>query len=280
MLITLREMLDEAKKGKYGVGMFNAFNIELARGVMEAAEETRSPVIFSTAEALLPYCDLEMAASFLLPMLKKATIPVVLHLDHGFADGVLKKAIEVGFTSVMYDCSTRPYEENVALCADMTDFAHKKGVSVEGELGHVAFDETGSVGSGGYEYTKVEEVRDFAQRTKVDALAIAIGTEHGPYSEKPVLDLKRLAEIRENTDTNLVLHGGSGLSDDAFRDCVKNGIQKINIYTDISYAASRAAHDFVEHNTPNIHEVSEAMREAVKKATIEKLMIFGCAGKG
>ncbi|MDO4547661.1 MAG: class II fructose-bisphosphate aldolase [Clostridia bacterium] len=276
MLVTMREILDDAKKRRYGVGMFNTFNIEMALGVLSAAEEMKAPVIIGTAEALLDCCDLELAAQFIGFLAKRSTVPVALHLDHGFTDEVVRRAIDSGFTSVMLDCSEAPYEENVQRLKAMSEYAHKKGASVEGELGHVVFDTAEDTG---YVYTKPEQARDFVERTNVDALAIAIGTAHGVYKEKPVLDLERLRRIRAATDAGLVLHGGSGLSDDDFRNVVRDGIQKINIYTDVSFAMTRAARDYVEKHSPKAEEVSPAMREAAKRAAIAKLELFGCAGK-
>lgn len=276
MLVTMREMLDDARAKRYGVGMFNTENIELALGVIEAAEALKAPVIIGTAEALLQCADLPLCAQFLSFLAKRSSVPVALHLDHGLTESTVKQAVDLGFTSVMYDCSEVPYEGNVARLCDMAEYAHKRGVSVEAELGHVVFDTKEDTG---YAYTKPQEVCDFVGRTGVDALAIAIGTAHGPYKVKPVLDLERLRAIRALTDANLVLHGGSGLSDDDFRNCVRDGIQKVNIYTDVSFAASDAAALWVKEHNRNIHDVSCAMREAVREATLTKLRLFGCAGK-
>ena len=280
MLVNLKEILEDAKNRHYGVGMFNTFNIEMAKGVMEAAEETGSPIIFGSAEVLLPCCDLEMLASFLLPMAKKASVPVALHLDYGYTEENIKKAIKLGFTSVMYDCSTLPFNENAQKCREITAYAHKFGVSVEGELGHVAFDEDGTENEAGYNYTKPDEVRQFVEITDVDALAIAIGTEHGVYKSKPVLDIERLKEIRNITDRALVLHGGSGLALKDLQDCIKNGIQKVNIYTDISIAACEAAHEYVETKGKNIDGLSPYVKEAVKKVAMSKMIDFGSIQKG
>ncbi len=279
MLCTLKEVLDDARAKKYGVGMFNAFNVELALGVFEAAEELQSPIIIGTAQALLPCASLELVASFLLPMIKKSKLPVALHLDHAFDESVIKEAIGVGFTSVMYDCSMKSFKENVERCASLTEYAHERNVSVEGELGHVALDEGGTGEGRGYVYTEPREVQDFVKLTGVDALAIAIGTEHGVYASKPVLDIERLKEIRALTDANLVLHGGSGLSLSDIQNCIESGIQKINIYTDISIAACGAAVKEIEDNGPAMNEVSVVMKEAVKKTARRKMIDFGSAGQ-
>lgn len=276
MLVSMKEILDDARTRGYGVGFFNTFNPEMILGVMDAAEELRSPVIIGTAEGLLPCCDMELCLAQLLLAAKRSPVPVAVHLDHGFTLETVYKALDAGFTSVMFDCSEVAYEKNVELLRQLTQAAHKKGISVEGELGHVIFNTKEDTG---YAYTEPQQVNDFVDRTGVDALAIAIGTAHGPYKEKPVLDLKRLRNIRALTQANLVLHGGSGLSDEDFRNCVRDGIQKINIYTDISYAATRAAHDHVEKGGLRIEDVSRAMRAAIRAATLNKLNLFGCANK-
>ena len=276
MLVTSKEILQDARVHHYGVGMFNTFNTEMALGVMEAAEELRAPVIIGTAEALLHCCDLDLTFSMLIGLADRARVPVAIHLDHGFTESLIKKAIDMGFTSVMFDQSELPYQQNVDNLRRMADYAHQRGVSIEGELGHVVFD---SAEDTGYAYTKPEDVADFVHRTGVDALAIAIGTAHGVYKEVPVLDLERLRAIRKVTDAALVLHGGSGLSDDDFRNVVRDGIQKINIYTDVSFATSQAAHDWVAAHDPRIENVSVKMREAARDAAIKKLLLFNCQGK-
>lgn len=276
MLVTMREILQDARMRHYGVGMFNTFSVEMALGVMDAAEELKAPVIIGSAEGLLNCCDMELIVSMVGCIARRAKVPVALHLDHGFTESLVRKAIESGFTSVMYDRSETPYEENVKCLAEMTEYAHKHNVSVEGELGHVVFDNPEDTG---YAYTRPEEVTDFVARTHVDALAIAIGTAHGVYKETPVLDLERLRAIRKVTDVGLVLHGGSGLSDDDFRNVVRDGIQKINIYTDVSFATSQAAHDWVETHDKKIENVSVAMRAAAREAALQKLRLFNCEGK-
>lgn len=275
MLVNLKEILQDAKSRNYGVGMFNTFGIEMAKGVLEAAEETGSPVIFGSAEVLLPCCDLETLATFLIPMAKKASVPVVVHLDHGYTEKIIKKAVDLGFTSVMYDCSALPFEENARNCARIAAYAHAFGASVEGELGHVAFD-----GEKGDNYTQPEQVEKFVELTDVDALAVAIGTEHGVYKSKPVLDIERLKEIRAVTDRALVLHGGSGLSLKDLQSCIKNGIQKVNIYTDISMAACDSAHEYVEKKGRNIEGMSVFMKDAIKKVAMQKMIDFGSSGMG
>ena len=277
MLVTLREVLKDAQEKKYGVGLFNTVNLEMAKGVLAAAEELKSPVIIGTAEVLLPYASLEELAYFLVPMAKKASVPVVLYYDHGLTDKKIVEAMRLGFSSIMYDCSTDTYENNIARVAQMVKIADMFGASVEGELGHVGANDE-SAGDDSI-YTEPEQARDFAQRTGVDALAVAIGTAHGAYKEKPRLDIGRLAEISRTVPVPLVLHGGSGLSDEDFKNCVANGISKINIFTDINCAAAKAAHDFYKEGC-GLTDIQNQITEAVKQETMKKMRIFGSAGRG
>ena len=277
MLVTLREVLKDAQEKKYGVGLFNTVNLEMAKGVLAAAEELKSPVIIGTAEVLLPYASLKELAYFLVPMAKKASVPVVLHYDHGLTDKKIVEAMRLGFSSIMYDCSTDTYENNIARVAQMVKIADMFGASVEGELGHVGANDE-SAGDDSI-YTEPEQARDFAQRTGVDALAVAIGTAHGAYKEKPRLDIGRLAEISRAVPVPLVLHGGSGLSDEDFKNCVANGISKINIFTDINCAAAKAAHDFYKEGC-GLTDIQNQITEAVKQETMKKMRIFGSAGRG
>lgn len=277
MLVTLREVLKDAQAKHYGVGLFNTVNLEMAKGVLAAAEELKSPVIIGTAEVLLPYASLEELTYFLLPMAQKASVPVVLHYDHGLTEEKILEALKLGFSSIMYDCSTDSYENNIGRVAQMVKITRLFGASVEGELGHVGANES-STGDDSI-YTQPEEALDFVHRTGVDALAVAIGTAHGAYKEKPRLDIQRLARIAQMVPTPLVLHGGSGLTDEDFRNCVANGIAKINIFTDINCAAAQAAHDSWQAGR-GLTDLQNEITEAVKQETMKKMRVFGSAGRG
>ena len=285
MLVNLNDVLVPARKGKYAVGLFNTVNLELARGVMEAAEELDSPVIIGTAEVLLPYGPLEDLANLLIPMAERASVPVVVHLDHGLKEETCRLALELGFSSIMYDCSTMDYGDNIEHVKRMAETAHSFGASIEAELGHVGDNEGGSAeGSGpGAEpsqfYTDPVQARDFIDRTGADALAIAVGTAHGAYKLPPKLDFDRISEIAETISTPLVLHGGSGLSDSDFRTAVERGISKVNIFTDINCAAAKAAHDFYKEGC-GLTDIQNQITEAVKQETMKKMRIFGSAGRG
>lgn len=281
MLVTLREVLKDAQEKKYGVGLFNTVNLEMTKGVIQAAEELHSPVIIGTAEVLLPYAELEELAYFMIPMAKKASVPVVLHFDHGVTEQRIMEALKLGYTSIMYDCSTDTYENNVKRVAEMVKIAGTYGASVEAELGHVGANE-GNLGKADVDddtiYTQPAQAKDFADRTNVDALAVAIGTAHGAYKEKPKLDIGRLAEISRTVSTPLVLHGGSGLSDEDFRNCVANGITKVNIFTDINCTAARAAYENYKDGLGQTN-IQNQIIEAVKQETMKKMKVFGSVNK-
>ena len=274
MLVTLADILAEAEKGKYGVGLFNMLNLEMARGIIEAAEEERSPLILGVAEVHLPLIPFEYAALIMNDIAKKATVPVCLHFDHGVDYNKIKAAVDAGFSSVMYDGSALPYEENIKNTLAVSKMAHAKGVSVEAELGHVGGAEGGEDDGVEEMYTKVEQVNDFIDRAEIDALAVAIGTAHGPYKKKPVLDIGRLSEIYKVSSKPLVLHGGSGLSPEQFRATIDNGIRKVNICTEMCVAAREA------YIASKNHEIMfNDAKEAVKAVVKARMQLFGSSNK-
>lgn len=284
MLVNMNEVLQPAKKGKYAIGLFNAVNLELARGIISAAESTGSPVIMGTAEVLLPYGPLDEVSYYLIPMAKKARVPVVVHLDHGLKKETCLRALELGFTSIMYDCSTDSYEENVEKVREMAEIAHAYGATIEGELGHVGDNEGSAEGRSALQdpshfYTDPKQAKDFVDRTKVDALAIAVGTAHGAYKLPPKLDFERIRTIARTVDVPLVLHGGSGLTDDDFKHAIAEGISKINIFTDINIAAVEAEFKRFTNMNKGIIDLIPAAVEAVKQETEKKMRLFGCVGK-
>ena len=284
MLVNMNQVLLPAKRQKYAVGLFNAVNLELARGIIAAAESSRSPVIMGTAEVLFPYGPLEEVSYYLIPMAKKASVPVVIHLDHGLNRETCIRALELGFSSIMYDCSTDSYEENVRKVKEMADIAHSYGATIEGELGHVGDNEGSAEGNSHMTnpadfYTDPAMAKDFVQKTGVDALAIAVGTAHGAYKFPPKLDIKRIRTIANTVDVPLVLHGGSGLTDEDFRRAIQEGISKINIFTDINIAAVEAEFRKFEYMSKGIIDLIPAAVEAVKQETQKKMTLFSSTGK-
>ena len=285
MLVNMNDVLIPAKKGKYAVGLFNAVNLELARGIIAAAESSQSPVIMGTAEVLLPYGPLEEVSYYLIPMAKKASVPVVIHLDHGLKKETCLKALELGFSSIMYDCSTDSYEENVKKVKEMADIAHSYGATIEGELGHVGDNDGSAEGNSSLArpedfYTDPKMAKDFVEKTGIDALAIAVGTAHGAYKLPPKLDFERIRTIANTVDVPLVLHGGSGLTDNDFKRAIEEGISKINIFTDINIAAVEAEFKKFENMSKGIIDLIPAAVEAVKQETLKKMTLFSSVGKG
>lgn len=274
MLVTLREILADAEQKQYGVGLFNILNLEMARGIIAAAEQERSPLILGVAEVHLPYIPFDYASMVMHKILAEATVPVCLHFDHGTDLGKIKEALSAGFSSVMYDGSALPYDENIANTAATVTMAQHTGSSVEAELGHVGGAEDGSDDGCEQQYTQVEQVCNFIDRTGIDALAIAIGTVHGQYRAKPKLDIARLAAIHAVSSKPLVLHGGSGLSDDDFCNTIQNGIRKVNICTEMCLATHQAYREASSLETGIVQAV-----DSVKQVVAQKMRLFGSAGK-
>lgn len=280
MLVNMNDILLPAKKGGYGVGFFNAVNIEMARAIIETAEELHSPVMIGTAEVLLPTTELKLVADYLIPMAKAAKVPVCVHYDHGLTYDKCMEALDLGFTSIMYDCSTDSYEDNIKKVGEMVKICHAKNVTVEGELGHVG----DNAGKGKLEnpsdyFTDPSKAKDFVERTGVDSLAIAVGNAHGDYAFPPKLDFDRISDIEKVTGIPLVLHGGSGLADDDFRIAVKRGIAKINIFTDIDKAGKAGIEKGISEGAKTMMSLIPYEIEAMKKVVAEKIKLFGSDNK-
>ena len=276
MLVNLKDVLIPAQKGGYAVGLFNTTDTDMLEGVLAAAEELRAPVIIGTAEVLLPYGELKLIAPSVRAAAERASVPVVLHYDHGLTVERCIEALDLGFTSIMFDGSAGDADANIELTRKVVEMCHARGVTVEGEIGHVGNADV--EGDQDNNYTTPEEAKAFVEATGVDALAVAIGTAHGAYKHKPCLDLNRLAEIRSTIDTPLVLHGGSGLTDDDFRNTIKNGIAKVNIFTDLCLAGERACKRGLEENAGYLNMRNMKVEE-IKKETMKKMLVFGCNGR-
>lgn len=280
MLVNLNDVLKKAQAEHYAVGLFNTTDSDMLEAVIAAAEETRSPVIIGTAEVLLPYGELKLIAPSVRAAAERATVPVVMHYDHGLTVERCIEALDLGFTSIMFDGSAGDEAENIALTRKMVEMAHAKGATVEGEIGHVGNNEGAAESDGDAKsaYTTPEQAKAFVEATGVDALAVAIGTAHGAYIKKPCLDLDRLAEIRATIDTPLVLHGGSGLSDDDFRNTIKGGIAKVNIFTDLCLAGERAVRRALDEKIGYLEMRNMKVAE-IKAEAMKKMVLFGCNGK-
>ena len=273
MLVNMNDVLLPAKKGHYGIGFFNAVNVEMARAIIETAEELRAPVMVGTAEVLLPAMSLERVAEYLIPMAGKASVPVCVHYDHGLTFEKCMEALKLGFTSVMYDCSTEDYESNAAKVAEMVRICHGMGVTVEGELGHVGDNEgAGKLENPSDYYTNPETAADFVKRTGIDSLAVAVGNAHGDYKFPPKL-------IAGCTGLPLVLHGGSGLSDSDFRTAVQKGVCKVNIFTDIDKAGKAGIEEGLAAGASSMMALIPYEIEAMKRVVRNKLELFGSVGR-
>lgn len=280
MLVNMREMLQSARSGGYGVGFFNAVNVEMARAVIETAEAMRAPVIVGTAEILLPCMPMERVAEYLIPMARQAKVPVAVHYDHGLTFDRCMEALRLGFTSIMYDCSTAPYEENLENVAEMVKICHAMGATVEGELGHVGDNEgAGKLSNPSDFFTDPAVAADFVGRTGVDALAVAVGNAHGDYKFPPKLDFQRITDISEITGVPLVLHGGSGLSDSDFREAVARGVSKINIFTDLDKAGKAGVEEGLRAGAATLMQLMPHAIEAMSAVVRNKIELFGSAGK-
>ncbi|MBQ5926723.1 MAG: class II fructose-bisphosphate aldolase [Clostridia bacterium] len=280
MLVNLKEILEIAEREKCAIGMFNATGFDSLQAVIGAAEELNQPVIIAHAEVHNVYNDISMVGPAMIAVAKNAKVPVCVHLDHGTSLDMVYKAMRLGFTSVMIDASALPYEENLALTKRVTEAAHAMGVSVEAELGRLV---TGEAGSGetltGMKaedfYTQPDEAKAFCEETGVDALAIAFGTAHGFYTAQPKLDFDVVKNVAKATGLPLVMHGGSGVSEEGFRKSIANGIRKINYYSYMSKAGYTAAKQVIESGkTGYLHDVEYAAMQAMKEDVKAAIKVF------
>ncbi len=281
-LINLKDLLKHAQENKYAVGAFNITNLGFIDTVIDAAVEQRSPVILQIAEVHLRYVNLEEIAPIIVSAAKKVDIPVCFHLDHGESLQTVMRAIRAGFTSVMFDGSHNPLDENIALTKEVVKVAKTINVSVEAEIGHVGGEAVGEKAPIAHAaskemFTNVDEAARFVNETGVDALAVAIGNVHGFYKGEPDLDFERLAQIHSAVDIPLVLHGGSGISDDDFRRAVSLGICKINFYTEMSAGAVARIKQYLTEK-PDVTSLPDVISrgfEEAKKIVMKRLEVFG-----
>lgn len=277
MLVTLKEILSDTRKNKYAVPAFDVNNLETFKAAVETAEEEKSPVIAMVLDPDMKYGNLR----YLVPMMKEVAsnsgIPVCIHLDHGADIDTVARYISLGFTSVMLDASTLPLSENIQITSQAVKFAHAAGISVEAELGHVGVGLSDSNEDIENLFTVPSEVEEFVAKTGVDALAVAIGTAHGPYRGQPRLDIDRLKDIAKTTDTPLVLHGGSLTPDDQIKAAIQAGISKLNIATELRIALYRglkfSVYELPEH--ASLHEIYEKPMEMMKQLVREKIRLCG-----
>lgn len=284
----MKEMLQKAKEGHYAIPAFDVSNYEMMRAVLDVCEEEGSPALLMALGVDLTGKGLPLLASMVRAASEYYTVPVCFHLDHATDFDSIKAAIEVGFSSVMFDGSVLPFEENARKTKEVVDYAHSKGVSVEAELGHVGNamvgNESDSVSNEdpADSLTLPDEVVKFIEITDVDALAVAIGTSHGVYKKTPSLRIDRLDEIVAVCDRPLVLHGGSGTPDDQMQAAIAHGITKINIYSDVVGALNAGLKNKLNSITnPSTWPafVFEEARERMRAVIREKIRVFGSAGR-
>ena len=285
-LINMKDLLTHAKENKYAVGAFNVTNIDLIDHILDAAVESNSPVILQLAEVHFRYLNLEDIAPALVSAANKASIPVCVHLDHGQSLKTMIRAIRAGFTSIMYDGSEHPLKENAKNTKEVVRIAHSVDVSVEGELGNVGGEAVGVEAATAHAateemFTRVEDAEYFVKESGLDTLAISIGNVHGLYKGDPHLDFDRLKAINDSVDIPLVLHGGSGISDDDFRKAATMGICKINFYTGISQAAVQRVHKFIDEHPGSISypDLARMAMDEVKKVVMDRMDAFGSKGQ-
>lgn len=286
MLVTLKELLDQAKVERKAVGAFNGTTLEAIRGIIQAAEELNCPVILQHAQSHDDLIDLEEIGPIMKYYAERAKVPVALHLDHGSTFDRCVQALQLGFTSVMYDASSKSLEENVRETAEIVKVAHAVGASVEAELGHVFTSEVvqgeGSVADSTSDYKDLNDIytdpavaKDFVEKTGVDCLAIAFGTTHGVYLTEPKLDLPRVKRIQDATNIPLVMHGGSGVSDADYTIAIENGICKVNYYTYMNQAGGKASKDFWENDKTFFYDsMSLQATKAIKEDVMHAMRVF------
>ncbi len=269
MLTRTKEILTEARKNHYGIVAPDFWDLNSARDYVRVAEELNAPILLSFAQAHKHLISLEEAAAVGKLMAESVKAPIALHLDHGEDFDYIRRAIDLGFNSVMIDASMHEFKENVRLTKEVVDYAHAKDVDVEAEIGHVGgtTESPTEMESVANVYTTVEEAAAFVEQTGADSLAVSIGTSHGVYknNKNPELNFQRLQELAANVPVPLVLHGGSGTGDDNLKRCVREGITKVNVFTEFTTAAlAHAAKAVREEQLKSYMRVQQAADEGIR----------------
>ena len=273
-IVTMKELLERAEKNRNAVGAFNVGNMEMLIGAVTAAEKLNTPIIIQIAECRLSHSPLHLMAPMMVEAAKKSSADIAVHFDHGNTKENIGKALNFGFTSVMYDGSKLTIGENVEKTNECARLARKFGATVEAELGILGGSEAGKEGERVI-YTRPDDAVYFANHADIDALAIAIGNAHGNYKEAPDLQFDILESIHKRVDKPLVLHGGTGISPDDFKRCIKGGIRKINIATANFDACTEGALSIADKEMPfNYFKLNEAMVESVRENVMKHIEIF------
>lgn len=276
MLRNFNDMLLDARRGSYAVGSFNVYSYETMKGAVLAARQTAQPLIVAFGAKYLSNMSLHDAVSMARTLGKEHGVQICLHLDHCSDMDLVFRSIQAGFTSVMYDGSALPYEENLRNTMQVCGVARACAVSVEAELGSLAATETSHEGSAADKeaYTSPEAAEDFARRSGCDALAVSVGTLHGLYTSAPNVRIDLLKEIRARVDKPLVLHGGSGIPEQTIKDCIANGICKINVNTEISAYAVEKTKELLQGKAPHLAVIAEKQQQYVQEVVVKYMEFF------
>lgn len=279
-LVTTEQMFRDAEQGGYAIAAFNVENLEMVQAVVAAAEELKSPVILQTSAKTVQYANFAIFHALVKAAADGASVPIALHLDHGNSFELAMQALRAGYTSIMIDGSHEAFEDNIELSKKVAEACAPSRVAVEAELGKVGGKEDDIDGGDGG-LTEPLEAKEFVEKTKVNSLAVAIGTSHGVYKGVPKLDLERLSEISKAVQIPLVLHGGSGLSEESIQECIRRGIRKVNYATELRIAFTEGVKQALSE-TPDIidpKKFTAVGREKVKQMAMDKLKICGSVGK-
>ncbi len=278
-LVNMAPLLQSARKGGYAVGSFSVSNMEMVLGVLKATQETKSPAILQIAEVRLNHSPLELIGPLMVAAAKNSSVPVAVHFDHGKTKEKIKQALEIGFTSVMFDGSHLPFEENAAITAEIKKLAASYSADCEGEIGCVGGSEDGSEDIA-INCTSPAQAREFYEKTGVDALAVAIGNAHGNYKQAPKLRFDILEETANLVGAPLVLHGGTGILPEDFKKCISLGINKINIATATFDSVEQSVRAAYENKSINgYYDLQTAEVEGAYQNALRHIEIFGCANK-
>ena len=277
-LVSMTAMLHAAKANQYAVGQFNMNNLEFTQAIIEAAAEEKSPVIFGVSEGALKYMGLEYTVAMAKAASDKYDVPVALHLDHGSSFEVVVQCIRAGFSSVMFDGSHHSFEENISLTKKVVEIAHMVGVSVEGELGTIGgVEDDLSMAEEDAAFAKPEEAIRYWEETRVDALALAVGTAHGVYKGEPRIRFDIIKAVADKIEAHIVLHGGSGVPDQAIREAIRQGAGKINVNTENQVASTETIRKILTAK-PDLIDPRKYLgpgREAIKEVVKTKIRLFG-----
>jgi len=278
MLVSGKSILGHAHQNNYAVGAFNINNMEILQAIVNACEEKNSPVMLQASEGAIKYAGIDYLTNMVKLASQKTHIPICLHLDHGTTYETIIQCIQYGFSSVMIDASHYNLKENIEKTKEIVKIAHAVGVSVEAELGRLSgVEEQISVDERNAIYTNPEEAKIFIEETGIDSLAIAIGTAHGKYKGKPLLDFERLDTIKKMLNMPIVLHGASGLTEEDIQRCVKLGVNKINIDTDIRVAFTDTIRNILNED-PNVFDPRKILnpaKKAMEEVVKNKIAMFG-----